>query len=135
MKLMIQICLNALWSSIISIVCLLWQNQIVKSNLQIVISRLLCAAIKELHRTSIGGPGGGHGGARAPPKFYWLHFGEARAPQNFYRIHNDLESLFEKNKQIGKVQTISSKFVQNFLKNSQNFQKSLIFRIIFAKFS
>ena len=58
--------------------------------------------------------------------------GLARSPQKFYRIHNDLESLFEKNKHIGKFQKISSKFVQNFLKI---FKISLIFHISFAKFS
>ena len=74
----------------------------------------------------IGGPWGAWGArAPTPPKkifFYWLHFrgGGARAPQNFYRIHNYLESLFEKNKQIGKFRKISSKFLQNFLKIFKN---------------
>ena len=61
--------------------------------------------------TNIGGPWGRGRGARAPP------------PQKknfFYRIHNDLKSLFEKNKQIRKFRKISSKCVQNYLKILKN---------------
>ena len=62
----------------------------------------------------IGGP---RGEARAPPPQQVLLaslWGEgAHAPQNFYRIHNDLESLFEKNKQ----------FLQNLFKIFLKFSK------------
>ena len=63
-----------------------------------------------IHRRSVGK-------VRAPPPkkkiFYWLHLRGAHAPQNFYRIHNDLESLFEMNKQ----------FLQNLFKIFLKFSK------------
>ena len=73
----------------------------------------------------IGGPwGGGAWGGTCPPKILLASlWGGHVHPQNFYRIHNDLESLFEKNKQIGKVRTIFSKFVQNFFKKFSKFSK------------
>ena len=46
--------------------------------------------------------------------------GLARSPQKFYRIHNDLESLFEKNKQIKKFQKHLFKIFSNFLKIFKN---------------
>ena len=66
-------------------------------------------------------------GAR-PPNFNGFTLGGGMCPPHFYWIHNALESLFEKNKNIGEFRKISSKFVQNF-------QKSLTFHISFAKLS
>ena len=75
----------------------------------------------------IGGPWGGPWVEHVPPSkknFYWLHWGGGTCPPPlFYWIHDYLESLFEKNKQIGKFRKISSKFVQNFLKIFSKFSK------------
>ena len=63
-----------------------------------------------IHRRSVGR------GMRPPPKKFLLAslWGEgAHAPQKFCRIHNDLESLFEKNKQ----------FLQNLFKIFLKFSK------------
>ena len=71
--------------------------------------------------TNIGGPWGrGIGGTCPPPKFYWLHWGGTCPPKFLPEIHNDLKSLFEKNKQIRKFRKISWKCVQNFLKFFKN---------------
>ena len=69
----------------------------------------------------IGGPQGA-GGVQVPPtqKILLTSLGKdvpTPPPKCFYWIHNDLESLFEKTKQIRKFQNISSKFVENFLED------------------
>ena len=76
------------------------------------------------------GPWGVGLGENVPPKILLssLEGWHVPAPpqkktNNFYRIHNNLGSLFEKNKQLEKFRKISSKFVQNFLKNFENFSK------------
>ena len=80
--------------------------------------------------TNIGGPwerGMGGGGTCPPPNFTGSTGGGHMPPPHFYRIHNDLKSLFEKNKQIRKFRKISSKCVQIFKKISnilQNFFKN-----------
>ena len=66
------------------------------------------------------------GEARAPTQKILLAslWGEgAHAPQNFYRIHNDLESLFKKNKQ----------FLQNLFKIFLKFSKITIILDKFCK--
>ena len=75
-----------------------------------------------IHRQSVGR------GTCPPPKKIFTGFalGEGtHAPQNFYRIHNDLESLFENNKQ----------FLQNLFKIFLKFSKISNILYKFAKFS
>ena len=62
-----------------------------------------------IHKLSVGGgtcP-------LAPPQILLASLWGAHAPQNFYRIHNDLKSLFKKNKQ----------FLQNLFKIFLKFSK------------
>ena len=60
-------------------------------------------------------PGGRHGGHMPTLKKFLLSSPRGYVPpKNFYRIQNDLESLFEKNKLIGKFHKNSSKFFKNF---------------------